>query len=146
MTALGDNIYLLSRTGFRPHLTLANKVDEEGLRIPSTPVATQRQINLPILQAMAEHPLAPENLQHKLIASTQALFDQVDRFSELTQNSPQIFKDISLQKYLDDSRKKILQLLSEEPYGETVYEIKLHSGELIKLSLDHSKLGLKLNF
>jgi N-methylhydantoinase B len=142
MTPLANGLYIIIRTGFRQHLSLAQKVDEEGLRIPPTPIATAREIHFPILQAMAEHPLAPDQLQNRIQDYLKKLFLIVDQFEKVQD----YFSNEALENYMQQSRDQFKKLLDEEPYGETSLENKLQSGEILKLKLHHSSSGLILNF
>lgn len=142
MTPLMKDLYLIIRTGFRPHLTLAQKIDEEGLRIPPTPIATAREVHRPILQAISEHPLAPENLEARITDYLHKIFCIVDQFKTVED----VFTESSIKNFMTQSKDQCQKLLNEEPYGETTMESRLQSGEVLKLRLEHSSSGLLLNF
>ena len=48
-SAMGAGLFLAFRIGFRPRLVMTNSLEEEGLRIPPTPLAHNRKINLMII-------------------------------------------------------------------------------------------------
>jgi N-methylhydantoinase B len=146
VSALNDNLILIARQGFRPQLTLAQKLDEEGLRIPPTPLAQSFQVAEPILDAMASHPMAPEDFKSRLQHFSQKVFKTLEKFEHLERTNPELLKPARLTKYLAQTQSRVLEILSESSYGEANFESELISGEVLKVHLELSSEGLKINF
>jgi N-methylhydantoinase B len=146
MTGISEDLFLVVRTGFRPHFNHAGKVDEEGLRIPPTPLGTLTDLNENILLAMAEHPLAPENFAPRIREVSGRLNLVVEKTLSFIKTNPSFLSPTSLQSYLEASRKKILSLIADEAFGDTEFESELRSGETLKLRLELNANGLILNF
>src|SRR5437764_33135 len=52
-------LFLCVRREFAPGLNICTKLDDEGLRIPPTPLFQNGQLISPIIEAMSMHPLCP---------------------------------------------------------------------------------------
>jgi N-methylhydantoinase B len=146
LTGISEDLFLIVRTGFRPHLTHASKVDDEGLRVPPTPLGSLTDLNENILIAMSEHPLAPENFADRLREVSVRMASVVDKVQGFMKTNPGFLSMPALESYLEDTRKKILSLISEEAFGEAEFEAELRSGETLKLQLELNSYGLSLNF
>ncbi|GIL18771.1 MAG: N-methylhydantoinase B [Oligoflexia bacterium] len=147
---LGHNqvpdLYLAIRTGFRPQLVISKTLDEEGLRIPPTPLIQGRQINQAILDAMASHPLCPEGLKERLEIVLKKLWARIDAFNDLVTKHPGLCTKAAVKSYLKNSRQVLLDILSELPSGEAKTETKLESGEVIKLRIELSHEAVQFDF
>lgn len=122
-----QGLILIVRTGFRARLHLGDRLDEEGLRIPPTPLAQGGQWMEPILQAMVEHPQAPQGAGPRL----RALFEKMRRLSQAF-----VPPQIAWSDYLNETRHEFLRLLGEIPQGETRVEQKLPGGETLRLRME----------
>lgn len=146
MTAINSDLFLIVRTGFRPRLSHASKVDEEGLRIPPTPIGSLTELNKAILGAISSHPLAPENFEERIMETSLKLNATVEKTLGFLKSNPQFLNTTSIQNYLERTRNQILSFISEEAYGETEFETALKTGEILKVQLELGSEGLKLNF
>jgi N-methylhydantoinase B len=146
VTALNENLILIARQGFRPRLNFAQKLDEEGLRIPPTPLATKFQIAVPILDAMSEHPLAPESFKGRLQHFCDKIFATVHKFSHVDTLNSSLLMPQRLEGHLERTRKRMLEVLGDEAQGEASTESELSSGELLKVHLELHADGIKVNF
>jgi N-methylhydantoinase B len=122
-----SGLILVVRTGFRARLNLGDRLDEEGLRIPPTPLAQAGAWMEPLLKAMVDHPEAPEGAEARI----RALFEKMRSLSEKIQPPKINWKD-----YLSDTRKEVLHLLGEIPQGETKVEQRLSGGEILRLRME----------
>lgn len=122
-----EGLILIVRTGFRAKLHLGDRLDEEGLRIPPTPLAQAGQWMEPLLQAMVEHPQAPMGAGPRL----RSLFEKMRRLSQSF-----VPPKINWSDYLNESRQEFLRLLGEIPQGETRVEQKLPGGEILRLRME----------
>jgi len=140
------NLFLAVRTGFRPQLVVSKTLDEEGLRIPPTPIAQNRQLNKMILDAMTAHPLCPHGLENRLQSVLNLIWKRVDCFQTLLLKSNTFCNRQSIKDYLRDSRDLIIQLLNDCPTGEEKVDIKLDSGETIRLRIELSHESIRFDF
>ncbi len=140
------NLYLAIRTGFRPQLLLSKTLDEEGLRIPPTPIAQNRILNEMILAAISSHPLCPSGLVERIKSELVLIWKRVDCFQTLLQKNSQFSHRSVIKDYLKSSRSYFSQLLQELPAGETKIETHLESGEFIRLRLDLSAEAICFDF
>lgn len=146
VTALNENLFLIARKGFRPRLILAQKLDEEGLRIPPTPLVQNGQIHVPILEAMSEHPQAPEFFKERTEEFCHFILRKAREFEVLTEREGAFFKLPRLLKHLEATRQRVLEIISELPHGEAEAETELLSGEGLKVKLELHSQGLKVDF
>ena len=140
------NLYLAIRTGFRPQLLLSKTLDEEGLRIPPTPIAQNRVLNEMILQAISSHPLCPRGLVERIKSELNLIWKRVDCFQTLLKKNSHFSHRPIIKEFLKSSRNHFMQLLQELPSGETKIETRLESGELIRLRLELSNESVSFDF
>lgn len=130
-----SGLVLVVRTGFRARLNLGERLDEEGLRIPPTPLAQKGEWMEPLLQALVTHPQAPFGAEARL----RQLFSQMRSLSARLTPPTRDWKP-----YLAECRQEMLGFLSEIPHGETRVEQRLAGGELLRLNLEVT--GEHVNF
>ncbi len=124
-----EGLILVIRTGFRAKLNLGDRLEEEGLRIPPTPLAQRGMWMEPILKALVEHPHAPFGAEARI----RQTFERAQALS-----SRIIPPKISWKEYLEDSRQEFRHFLSEIPQGEARVEQRLSGGELLRLRVEVS--------
>jgi N-methylhydantoinase B len=139
-------LYLAVRTGFRPQMTISKTLDEEGLRIPPTPIAQNRNLNQMIISAMTAHPLCPEGLPGRLEAVLQLMWKRIDSFQFLLKKSPTFCHRNLIKENLKQSKDLLTKLLAELPTGEDKVETRLDSGELIRLRLELTHESIHFDF
>ena len=139
------DLYLALRTGFRPRLLISKALDEEGLRIPPTPLIQNRIINRAIMDAMTAHPLCPEGLNERIEQLLNGFWPQLDLFQKLN-SEKQLLSRPLIKNYLKESRDSLSLSLSELPHAETKVEKKLSSGELIRLKLELTSEKIRFDF
>ena len=137
MEAASEGLILVVRTGFRARLHLGDKLDEEGLRIPPTPLAQKGVLMEPLLKALVEHPDAPQGAENRI----RSAFQKMRSFSQ--RSSP---PDISWKDYLSETKREFIHVLSEVPQGETKVEQKLESGEVLRLRLEVKQGSVLFDF
>lgn len=137
MESTCTGLVLIVRTGFRAKLHLGEKLDEEGLRIPPTPLAQKGQWLDPLLQALISHPQAPTGLEQRL----RKLFQQMQKLSQHLSPPPLTWAD-----HLRTSQKSFVQFLAEIPNGEAKAEHRLESGEIIRLRMEVQSSAVLFDF
>lgn len=135
---------LVHRLGFRARLTFSDKVDEEGLRIPPTPLVQNHQVNEAILSAIAAHPHCPEGFAPRLHEAMTKTFLVRDQLKVLFQAlGPQ--KDL-LKDYFKFSKEIVQRKLDEWASGEARVEARFDNGDAIQLHLELTDHSVNLNF
>ncbi|MFN7727610.1 MAG: hydantoinase B/oxoprolinase family protein [Bdellovibrio sp.] len=132
-----SGLILVVRTGFRARLNLGERLDEEGLRIPPTPLAQKGQWMEPLLQALVTHPDAPAGAENRL----RGLFTQMQAMSQrLTPPTG------DWTPYLNECKQETLAFLAEIPHGETKVEQRLAGGELLRLNIEVGSENVTFDF
>jgi N-methylhydantoinase B/oxoprolinase/acetone carboxylase alpha subunit len=112
-------------------------------RVPLTPIAQAGQLQLPILEAMSSSSLAPMGLKSMIEKQVAVGSQIVKRFQVVPKAwlTPRY-----LQTYIEETRMSVLVHIKEKPWGETRIEMTLDTGETVKLNLEMSDLGVRLDF
>ena len=139
-------IYWVIRTQFRPNLVISTKLEEEGLRIPPTPLVQNREFNQPILDAIVSHHQCPEGLEARLKTIVPEMFRRVDHFRLLMKKQGDLFSKANLKGYLNASSEIIHEIAGEHSTGEAKVETILDSGETIRLKAELRAEHLNLDF
>ena len=112
-------------------------------RVPLTPIASAGLIQTALLEAMCSSPVAPKGLKD-IIEKQVGKARQVLKHFEVI---PKVWLSPKyLQTFIEETRLSVLMHLKEKPWGETRTEIQLDTGEMIKLNLELSDLGVRLDF
>lgn len=128
-----QTFYLAVRTRFKPHLAHATKLEDEGLRIPPTPLATGFQINEAILSAISSHPQAPEGLAPRLVEKVGQMRRQIDLLKKWHKANPQMLSKNNQKTLLQETRARIQKRLNEMPHGDHRMDLNFETGEVIRL-------------
>jgi N-methylhydantoinase B len=139
-------LYLIVRTGFRAKLVVSKTLEEEGLRIPPTPLAQARKMNEMVLTAMQSHPLCPTDLGKRLENVLSLVWKRIDCFQALLKKDTDFCNRNAIKSFLRESRDYFLALLQDLPRGEAKVEKKLDSGESIRLRMELTRDALVLDF
>lgn len=138
-------LFLAVRTGFRPRLSQAQKLDEEGLRVPPMPLAQNFVANAPIMAAITSHPMAPELMKERIDLLLAKLENVVTR----TQKSvPSVLKlgKSDIKKYFEQQRESVLLQMENFAQGDTRFDCNLDDGEVIRLQLEILDGKIKVDF
>ena len=108
----------------------SQKIDAEGLRIPPTPLIQAGEIQSQIFESLIGHPLAGSDfgIALKKLLSVEILN----------------LKNWPLANSHSTGRLK--EILHDIPHAETAAEIKISSGEILKLKMETSEKGFVFNF
>jgi len=143
---LSPDLFLAVRLGFRARLVFSKSLEEEGLRIPPTPIAHNRALNLLVVGAIEAHPQAPRNLRGRLESALELMWRRADTLKALLQRQSDLCSRQSIKTYLTDSRDNMFRMLSEWPTGESKSESRWESGELVRLRLELSPERILFDF
>lgn len=123
------------------------KLDEEGVRIPPTPIASKHQLNRDILNAIASHPAAPPQFLSILERVSLELFDAARKLERLAREPGSEINKLMFKQYLVDAAKSFEATTSRLPLGTANVSARVPgSNELIKLHLEVSEKGAHFDF
>lgn len=127
-------------------LKLVKSIEEEGIRIPPTPILQKGQLNEMILTAIQSHPACPANFSIWIR-------EQVD---DLTLKAKKLFEAIEftgftitselLDDYVQICKNSAIRMVTEKAGGETRVDVHLDSGELLRLNLEISDGKIAIDF
>lgn len=144
--AVSEDILWMRKVPLTESFAFAKSIEEEGLRIPPTPILMNGHINEMILGAMGAHPLCPAHLVDwvkdeitKMQRAAKRLHESIE-FSGL-QVTPEIISD-----YISASRSAAVHKISDSASGETRIDIQLDSGELLRVSMEIHDGKINLDF
>ncbi len=143
-------ILLVVRTGFRPRFIISEKLDEEGLRIPPTPIIQKNVINEMIFDAIASHPLCPQGFKEKIVGLYNEMKTKVEIFNRgcrrLQSQGFEVLSKNQIKNILKLSRDETLAIIQELPYVESRIEQSFDSGEIIRLHTEISSSSVTFDF
>jgi len=131
---IGDQtFYLAARTRFKPRLAHAQRLEDEGVRIPPTPIASQRKINEAILSAIDAHPQTPQGLAQRLNEKIAKMWRQIDLLKAWSVKNPETFQKNYQKALLQETKDRVQKKLNDLPHGEHRVDLLFETGELIRL-------------
>ncbi|HWU43095.1 MAG TPA: hydantoinase B/oxoprolinase family protein [Bdellovibrio sp.] len=144
--AISEDLLWVRRQPMHSVIQFGKTVEEEGLRIPPTPLRQNGKINELILSAMQAHPACPsyfgewiQNQFAEMIQRAHILIEAVELSGfEITAD---LIKD-----YLNLSKNLAKQKISENVAGETRVDVMLDSGELLRLKLEVHEGKISIDF
>ena len=144
--AISEDLLWVSRRPMMKSIKSGKSVEEEGLRIPPTPLRQHGKVNDVILSAMQAHPACPPHFADWIKA----------QFAEMTLKTQRLFETLEatgfditaelIEDYLELSRNLATQRISENASGETRVDIVLDSGELLRLNLEIHEGRIRMDF
>jgi N-methylhydantoinase B len=144
---IGDQVfYLAFRTRFKPHLAVAAKLDDEGLRIPPTPIAADRKLNAAILTAISSHPQAPSGFEERLQNRMQTLWKQIDLVKKWAKLNPHALSKSIQKSLIEETRNRIHKRLSDLPHGDFRMDLQFETGEIIRLRTEVKSEEIHFDF
>ena len=139
-------VLLCLRREFAAGLNISDKLDDEGLRIPPTPVFQNGQLITPIIEAMSLHPLCPQGFQAWLQTSVSDLGEYYAKWNQVGKNCKLPLTANEFKKFLNFSKNFATEKILEKAQGEARSEIQLDSGETLKLHLEINNGIIKTDF
>jgi len=131
-----QTFYFASRIRLKPELVFAKRIEEEGVRIPPTPLVSQGKINTEVLDAIGANPLAPPQFRERILEHIQVMQSRVQQFHTVFKVHEKLFSPANQKNLLAVTRQKVLDKMAELPRGEAKYEAKLQSGEILRLKAE----------
>lgn len=146
VVALSEDLLLVKSISHSNCWALTNSIEQEGLRIPPTPIRQNGKLNDMILQAMQGHPACPPNFAGWISTQCDLLLKECKRFVHATEVIDLELDMDLIQQYLKLSRQMAQHKISEAAGGETRVDIKLDNGELIRMNVEVVEGKVALDF
>ena len=137
---------IVSRLTHEPKLPFAARLDEEGVRVPPTPLVMGSQFNRELLTAIASHPLAPKNLFESIAAGLESIERSVARMRAIANDPRTLLSSEGIKTYLEDSHRVFESLMARLPLGNALVTAQISSGETLKLQLKISEDHVLFDF
>lgn len=131
-----QTLYFAVRARFKPGMRAAKKLDEEGLRIPPTPLVSENQMNEAILSAISAHPLAPEYFEYRVRDTIKKIQTRSELVKLWNQKQTGAFSKTVQKTYLTETKNQLQHILSEMASGESRVELNFDSGEIVRLKTE----------
>jgi N-methylhydantoinase B len=141
-----SDLLLAYRFPLRPHLKFAATVDEEGLRVPPTPICENNEINKPLLKTMADHPQAPAQLFDKTIEAISSLQTLAKNFITSFEIYELGFSKVLVQNYLAESHKIMKTVVGEFPLGDAFSLLTLKDETRMKVHVETTGDKILMDF
>lgn len=125
--------YLATRVRFIPRLAHARRLEDEGIRIPPTPIAAGRKINEAILSAIGSHPLAPPDFAVRIEENLNKIWRQIDLLKTWAQKNPSTLSKSSQKALLQETQDRIKRKLNDLPHGDHRIDLQFETGEIIRM-------------
>lgn len=139
-------LLLCVRREFSPGLNICRVLDEEGLRIPPTPILQNGQLMTPIIEAMSLHPCCPKDFKTWLQATVSELGELRRKWLSAEKSCRLQFSSAEIKRYLQFSQKHVTEKILEKAPGDARAEVRLDSGEVLKLHLEIHDGLIKADF
>jgi N-methylhydantoinase B len=151
LTARGSSVpltdlLLVRRISLAPRFSGRHKIDDEGARIPPTPLVSGGILNTGLLEAIALHPQVPAGFGIGVQQALESL-EQVRRDLKAISREPSSeFRRSNFKTYLANSSELFESRMSRLPLGSTTISKQLSSGETLKLSLTVTEQRILFDF
>lgn len=146
VVAVSEDMLWVTRRSLDSSLKLAKSVEEEGLRIPPTPLRQNNQLNEMILQAIASHPACPPNFVEWLKTQIEDLTVQTKKLHEALDLTGFTVTAELIEEYIELSRHTAVQKIGELSSGEARVDVVLDSGELLRVNMEIHDGRVSLDF
>lgn len=131
----------------RPSLVFADNLENEGLKVPPTPIFDKTNgKNEALIEAICAHPSAPGDLKYhleKAIAEISSLKEKLEKSIEIWQ-IPMDQK--SLEKYIHHSNERMIDFLTQIRLAKAKYKEQWITGESVGLNLEKQEKKLFFDF
>ncbi|MGZ3817911.1 MAG: hydantoinase B/oxoprolinase family protein [Bdellovibrio sp.] len=144
--AVSEDLLWVTRRPLGSSVKIAKTVEEEGLRIPPTPLRQKNQINEMILSAIAAHPACPPNFIPWLKEQCQDLTLKAKKLHDAITYSGFTVTGELIEEYLELSKQTSIHKISEKASGEARVDIVLDSGELLRMNMNIQEGHISLDF
>lgn len=144
--AVSEDLLWVTRRELDTRVSLVKSIEEEGLRIPPTPLRQNGQLNEMILMAMQAHPACPPEFVSWLKTQISDLTIRSQKLLESIEYTGFTITGELIEDYLKLCRQTVSQKISESASGEARVDVVLDSGELLRLNLEIQDGRIALDF
>ncbi|MGZ3773984.1 MAG: hydantoinase B/oxoprolinase family protein [Pseudobdellovibrionaceae bacterium] len=144
--AASEDLLWVTRRPLGFSVKIAKTIEEEGLRIPPTPLRQKNNINEVILSAIQAHPACPPNFGPWLKEQCQDLTLKAKKLHEAISFAGFTITGELIEEYLELSKQTSIKKISERASGETRVDIVLDSGELLRMNMNIHEGHISLDF
>lgn len=134
------------RVNMKPHLHMTDTIEDEGVRIPPTPIRQGGKFNTELLKIISEHPHCPKNFLTTVEAVVAAMDRKVEQIKRDTQAAHLDWSKPRLKELFAETCKHFTHQLEHLASGEVEKEMTLESGEKLKLLLTLEEGKAKFDF
>jgi N-methylhydantoinase B len=140
------DVLLARRISCSPRLADSGKLDDEGVRVPPTPLASRGEVNRDLLQAIASAPLAPSHLAEMVLTAIDEMKEIATRIRHLAQDPESVLRKSVFKTYLADCSRSFEAAMGRLPLGTTQALYQFPTGETLKLQLRLNEDHLQFDF
>lgn len=133
MPSKAPDVLIVIKLSLKPRVTNSSQLDDEGLRIPPTPIVVNGELNHDIFSAMAAHPKFPKELTEALPSAIEKLRLIKELFRESLRESRIELSKQEIKEFLKVSAEKARALVHELAAGEAGAEFEISSNEKLKV-------------
>jgi N-methylhydantoinase B len=145
---VGDvaDLLLVRRLELTARVSGRNFLDDEGVRIPPTPIVSHGVLNKDLLEAIATHPLTPPGFFARVESAIGELLQTARETKSVAADPMSELTSAGFKRLLADSSRVFQTLMGRLPLGTTTVSSQLETGETVKLSLEVSEGRILFNF
>lgn len=144
--AVSEDLLWVNRRSLDKNIKLVKSIEEEGLRIPPTPLRQKNQLNEVILSAIQAHPACPANFVEWIKQQCKELIQQGQKLVDVLEFTGFTITGEMIEEYIDLSHRTAVQKISERASGEARVDVALDSGELLRMNLDIHEGRISIDF
>lgn len=121
------------KLALKPRVTLSEKLDQEGIRIPPTPLYIGGQMNEALFAAMSSHPDFPPELKLSLPQEIKKILELRERLQRAIAISRFDLSRLEIKKLLRASAQQMREAVYELAVGEARADFEIGPKERLKL-------------
>ncbi len=141
------DLLLAYRLSFAPIWGEKSLLDEEGVRIPPTPLGSNGELNRDLLLAISAHPHAPRLLSSQIEMAWTQMQDVIDKLVAHGRDSGSQLRIENFKRYLSDSSHAFNTLIARLPLGSALVTSQIGpENETLKLTLNISDKSIQFDF
>lgn len=144
--AVSEDLLWVTRRPLENKVKISKSVEEEGLRIPPTPLLQKNQLNEVILNAIQSHPACPPHFKGWLKEQCQDLTTKAHKLLQAVELSGFTITAELIEDYLELCKNAAWQKINERSSGETRVDVVLDSGELLRILMEIHDGKITLDF
>ena len=141
----GADHLLAVRIPLKPRLGQFQSIEDEGLRIPPTPIIVDGELNTALFDILAVHPMAPMNIRMIVERNCQMIRDHIEQLRAQILDKG-IYSVEREKLLLEESGKVIAKAVEEFPVGRTQNKYPLEDGSVISMETRHHHNRFEFDF